>query len=44
MEVVEWEGDYTIDQWDVEDGLPGIQVLFLAGSSDGFIWVVTLFG
>ncbi|MDA7645142.1 hypothetical protein N8642_02175, partial [bacterium] len=38
------DGDYIIDRWDVEDGIPGNQVLSITQTSDGFIWLGTFYG
>jgi streptogramin lyase len=35
---------YIIDNWDVEDGIRGNQILSITQTSDGFIWLGTFYG
>ena len=35
---------YIVDRWSVEDGIPGTQVLSIAQSPDGYIWIGTYYG
>ncbi len=37
-------GGYIVDKWNVEDGIPGTQILSIAQSSDGHIWLGTYYG
>lgn len=37
-------GNYTIDVWQVEDGLPQISVTSIAQTPDGYLWVGTFNG
>ena len=43
-EVRESSNNYMVDRWGVEDGLPGSQMLSIAQTSDGYIWVGTYYG
>ncbi len=36
--------DHMLQQWTVEDGIPGSQALCLAQSTDGYIWLGTYYG
>jgi ligand-binding sensor domain-containing protein len=39
-----YTSDYTINVWQVEDGLPQISVTSIAQTSDGYLWVGTFNG
>ncbi|MDA7867000.1 histidine kinase [Verrucomicrobia bacterium] len=40
----EIEGGYIADHWNVDDGIPGTQVLSISQSTDGYIWLGTYYG
>ena len=40
----EIEGGYIADHWNVDDGIPGSQILSIAQSTDGYIWLGTYYG
>jgi signal transduction histidine kinase/ligand-binding sensor domain-containing protein len=40
----ELEGGYIADHWNVDDGIPGTQILSIAQSTDGYIWLGTFYG
>ena len=42
--VHEFSADYMFEHWNVKDGIPGTQVLAIAQSTDGYIWVGTHYG
>src|SRR5438445_4091300 len=35
---------YTIDHWDTEDGLPDNEIITIAQTRDGYLWLGTLNG
>ena len=36
--------NYIVEHWNVKDGIPGTQVLAIAQSTDGYIWIGTHYG
>jgi hypothetical protein len=43
-ELVVNRGDYTIQNWQVEQGLPQISVVGIAQTGDGYLWLATFNG
>jgi ligand-binding sensor domain-containing protein len=42
--VQDFSTDYMVEHWNVKDGIPGTQVISLAQSTDGYIWIGTHYG
>ncbi|MDB4746498.1 hypothetical protein OAG52_04860, partial [Verrucomicrobia bacterium] len=40
----DFSADYMIEHWGVKDGIPGTQVISIAQSTDGYIWIGTHYG
>jgi signal transduction histidine kinase len=42
--VHDFSDDYMVEHWNVKDGIPGTQVISIAQSTDGYIWIGTHYG